>query len=178
MTSPLYKAIDAYLKVIGYREYNEDVVDKLAEQTAKLIVRRGSETTDYRLAASLVNLLSFNPILQKEIIGFFEGKIPHTWYFFTGKYHLSKKQDYSLLQPQEAKPAKTFIDQNTQPQKVQVPVRYKHSKEADAPEKYSFAFRDSDRHLDASKDYYDMYRDNGRFGSYPSHDEFDDESGA
>jgi hypothetical protein len=78
----------------------------------------------------LVNLLSFNPILQKEIIFFFEGKIPHTWYFLSGKYHLSKKQNYSLLQPQEDKPAKPFIDQSTEPHKVQVLVRYKPSKEA------------------------------------------------
>jgi hypothetical protein len=179
MASPLYKAIDANLKAIGYWEYNEDIGDKLAEQTAKLVIRRGNETSEYGLAASLVNLLSFNPILQKQIIFFFEGKIPHSWYFFSGKYHLSKKQDHSLLQLQEDKLAKLVIGQSTEPQRTKVLVKYKPSREeVDEPERCYFAFSEFDRRLDASKDYYDMYRDNGRFGSYPSHDGFDDESEA
>ena len=33
-----------------------------------------------------------------------------------------------------------------------------------------------DRSMDATRDYYIRYRDNGQFGSYPSHDSFDDES--
>lgn len=34
----------------------------------------------------------------------------------------------------------------------------------------------NDRQLDATRDYYSAYRENGRFGSHPSHDAFDDES--
>ena len=34
----------------------------------------------------------------------------------------------------------------------------------------------ADRSMDATKDYYAAYRDNGQFGSHPSHDDFDDES--
>lgn len=33
-----------------------------------------------------------------------------------------------------------------------------------------------DRSIDATKDYYAAYRDNGQFGSHPSHDDFGDES--
>jgi hypothetical protein len=33
-----------------------------------------------------------------------------------------------------------------------------------------------DRSMDATRDYYALYRDNGQFGSHPSHDSFDDES--
>lgn len=32
------------------------------------------------------------------------------------------------------------------------------------------------RSMDATRDYYARYRDNGQFGSHPSHDSFDDES--
>ena len=35
----------------------------------------------------------------------------------------------------------------------------------------------SERRLDATRDYYEAYRENGRFGSHPSHDGYDDESG-
>jgi hypothetical protein len=38
------------------------------------------------------------------------------------------------------------------------------------------ARQSNERQLDATSDYYDAYRDNGQFGSYPSHDAFDDES--
>lgn len=33
-----------------------------------------------------------------------------------------------------------------------------------------------DKSIDVTKDYAQAYRENGRFGSHPSHDGFDDES--
>ena len=34
----------------------------------------------------------------------------------------------------------------------------------------------TDRQMDATRDYTHAYREQGRFGSHPSHDSFDDES--
>lgn len=36
--------------------------------------------------------------------------------------------------------------------------------------------RNVERILDASRDYYDAYRENGKFGSHPSHDDYDEEA--
>ena len=49
-----------------------------------------------------------------------------------------------------------------------------HDLNAPAPSQSSG--RSVDRNIDATKDYYAAYRDNGQFGSHPSHDSYDDES--
>lgn len=75
-------------------------LDALAHQTVDLIIEHGQATKHYDKAAALVDVLGFNPRLQKEILTAFVGKIPHSIRQVNGSYKLSKR-DESLLRSAE-----------------------------------------------------------------------------
>ena len=91
------KTINANIKTITAQGGK---LDTLATQTAQLIIEHGETTRHYDRAAALVNALSFNQRLQKQVISAFVGRIPHSLRVVANEYKLGKR-DESLLHSAE-----------------------------------------------------------------------------
>jgi hypothetical protein len=93
-TQKTYKQNLATIKLLNQlSQYN---IEDLARQTAQIIFDEGLVTQDYQRASHLINILEFKPRLQKEILVFFKGKIPHNINFTGVSYKLSNR-DESLI---------------------------------------------------------------------------------
>jgi len=87
------KGFNATLKSIATKSGS---LRQQAVDAANFVIEHGKTTNHYDLAVNLVNTLSFNTTLQKDILGMFIGVIPHSLPNTNGTYRLGKR-DKSLL---------------------------------------------------------------------------------
>jgi len=140
-------------------------VRDLIEMTASLILSQPEFQTHSDPAVDLINTLKLDPLMQNETIAFFEKHTHRTFHYECGKYRLTRKGNVSTSSEHTSPAIST---------KAKLPQSVYENYQPD-----KFTTNDNNnKNLDATKDYYAMYRDNGRFGSHPSHDDFGDESDA